>query len=309
MSEIPSDIVYKKLVLVRQIFLRSLDQLHSANNYADKIMALIGFDLANETAMKVYLHEHASKNPKKDRNFHECIEDTKKSFSDRSLDIFPNELSIRKVHTHRNMAQHEGDAPGDETLSDARTYTQDFLLQFFEIAWKLDFRKITQINLIKNDRIRELFTKSRDALDAGQYDDSLIACIAGFNLMTSWIANAIAPSRPFGARFSYGDETSVHLIDLKSQIDVLKSLQINSLLRIDLRSYSRYREIIAGVNVNWLGNDDADLTATLMRGEITSDETIFALQFATETVVSVEFIAGDLGNPFGITDANRHIVS
>src|SRR5438270_322200 len=94
-----SPVLLKRLVLVKHLYNRALIQIESANNFADKIVALITLDLAAETALKTVVADEPGAN---EWNFPNLISKVRAKIS-----TVPDEANLRKVHKLRNNAQHD----------------------------------------------------------------------------------------------------------------------------------------------------------------------------------------------------------
>jgi hypothetical protein len=89
------------------------------------MLAVIGFDLANETILKAVAVE-LNNTIKLKRYFNEVIEQINAELGKKGKPQL-NTTNIGKVHDIRNATQHHARYPTEIELNDCRTYTRDFL--------------------------------------------------------------------------------------------------------------------------------------------------------------------------------------
>jgi hypothetical protein len=114
---IPLDsITRRKLILARQIYQRALLQAQPRHSYVDRILAVIGFDLTNESILKAIV---GVLEPKKnaDKDFHGVLQQADNCLVTAQLPGVPNKSKIQHVHDLRNDAQHKAKYPNESTLA------------------------------------------------------------------------------------------------------------------------------------------------------------------------------------------------
>src|SRR6266545_80843 len=99
----------KKLVLAKQLYQQSLRQSAAHTSIMDRIMAVIGFDLAIETALKAAAIAMDPKLKPKALS-DDLILSCEKVFLDKGF-AYPPIGNLRTVRSIRNNAQHEARYP------------------------------------------------------------------------------------------------------------------------------------------------------------------------------------------------------
>jgi len=299
------DVSYKRLVLVKQIFDRS--NVQPTHSYAERILVLIGYDLANETALKAVISSLSTKQPNKDHNFGQIISEAAKILDERGLDTIPYQANLMKVRTLRNSSQHDARNPSDDDLSDARTYTKDFLEKLFQQVWTLNFQTISMRSLVRNDEVRERLDAAYKYFDEESFSDAACEASIAFQHVKGLIK-----------RFAVGRESSGHFSDfmmhnaqddliqwraIAEDINGLRDVLFHSLLGLDLRDYLKFDRLSSGFVLNYLGGNKYSRVQTW--GNYSKEEAEFVLQFATNATVAAESLAGELEKPFGIDPSQR----
>lgn len=173
------EITFKRLVLAKKIFSRGVSQLESAQNFADKIIGLISLDLANETTLKAVI---ASRPLKRNEKGFDCLITKVNEFlKDNHLEKIPDEANIKKVHKLRNDAQHDAECPNDNSLSDCRTYTTDFLSKIILNVWGIDFVTLSLISLVNASHLKLLLEKATASLERADFTNACFDAVAAFD--------------------------------------------------------------------------------------------------------------------------------
>lgn len=92
------EITRKKLILVRQLIQRAILQAEAKHSYVDRIMALICFDLTNETILKAVVSAiNSTVTPKSD--FQAIIQQADNELVTAGLPPVPDKARIQHVRT------------------------------------------------------------------------------------------------------------------------------------------------------------------------------------------------------------------
>lgn len=292
-------ITFKRLVLAKKIFSRGVSQLESAHNFADKIIGLVSLDLANETILKAVIGGEPRK--ANESNFHGLISVVNKFLKNNDLEKVPDEANVKKVRNLRNNAQHDAECPNDNSLSDCRTYTADFLSKIISNVWGREFGALSLISLVNAPHLKALLEKAAANFEKNEFTDACFDAVAAFDrLIRSTRVAVVGNDNQVFYRQGYdisNPEFSAQLQSIVSDINELKTLSLHSVLRIDLKQYNKYRAITAGINSHWMGSDTYQ--GTFSRGS-SEDEAAFVLNFVTNTIIDIEGLVGDIEKPFGI---------
>lgn len=283
-----NQILQQRLILVRQMYLKAEHSLESAKTYAEKVIALISFDLAVETALKI-VTSNLSK-PLREPKFPELIAAVCGYFEDNSLGQFPDESYIQKVHKLRNFAQHEAEPPTDKSLSDCRTYTYDFLEKLYLKVWDLDFSEISLLDLIRNAELKKSMYEVNAQIDAGDFTE---ACFSGKIALEQLVASLKNRFAGDDAEIYYpgpllgGSSAATHQFQLLvSEINSLKGLILLPLVGIDPSAMSRYNEITKGLLYDIAYSQK--VTKRVKREDCTREEAEFVRDFVINFIIKAE---------------------
>lgn len=130
----------KKLILIKQIYQRALIQSQSTHRIVDRMLAVVGFDFANETTLKTVA---VALNPtiQLERSFPKVRTQVESELKKQNKNLLDT-IKIQDVHDVRNATQHQARYPNKIEVSDSRTYTRDFLTQAFTEIWETSFESL-----------------------------------------------------------------------------------------------------------------------------------------------------------------------
>jgi hypothetical protein len=134
-----------------------------------RILAVVGFDLAVETAMKAaVIALQKAKAPARD--FPGVLQQCEALFADAGLGGFPDRANVLHVHDVRNDAQHKARYPSVSEVNDCRTYARDALQKLVETVFQTDLASVSVSNLIADEgnarSLRRLMPRWRRASGA-----------------------------------------------------------------------------------------------------------------------------------------------
>lgn len=263
-----------------------------------RILAVIGFDLANESLIKTVISELAKK-PVVVDGFHDCIDEANRLLRTQRLPELTEIKKIKHIHGIRNDAQHRAKYPNEVDVNDAQTYTRDFISNTVKAIWNEDFEKISLADLIQSDEIREYIVKAQDRLIEGEFTDSVVSSMIAFDRTKFKIrAAVIGSSRPLKLESKSKQEERAWE-SLQKELNTLRNLQMYSVIGIDFRGYRRFGQITSGIAVHHFGGDK--YSTTLMgRGQSSETDAEFALEFVTNSVLKMERFVGDVDNPLDL---------
>lgn len=294
----------QNLMLIRQIFDRAIKQSERPYGFADGILALIGFDLANESAIKaVYSAVSGRPQPPTDKSgrfltFHGIIEKTDEELAKKNLPAISRISDIEFVHTRRNESQHSAVSPNDSVLRTAQVHTNDFLIELVRNVWNEEFFSINLVDLIRHEFAKELLIKANEKIKAGDYTDSAFDSVAAFQKLSSPLhsKSPVLFRRPM----SVGSQTEEmnRIVALERDVQRLALLQLYILSGFDLGADEKYRTISKGIIVNWFG--EREYRGTLTQGDLTKDEAQYLLDYAAEAGMRIEDFLTSFENPFGL---------
>jgi len=299
---IPLDVITrKKLILVRQLYQRALLQSEAQHSYVDRIMALIGFDLSNETVLKAVV---GTLEPAKavDKDFQAVIQQADAALTKASLPQVPDKAKIQHVHSLRNDAQHKAKYPNDTDVSDCRTYTRDFLKQIILDVWNENFRSLSLVDVVQNKVVKSYLTEAETELVNGNYKEAVVKCIAAMDWTFSRVKNSIVGRIPYNTNAFVVAET---FGGPKESTEVFKSfmymrdLIMRLVIGLDFPGYVKYKHITQFTAV--ISFSEAGNYVTRFKGyDPDVKETEYVFEFATNAVIQIESLVGTIDKPFEI---------
>lgn len=283
----------KKLIIVKQIYQRALIQSQFTHRDVDRMLAVIGFDLANETILKAVAVELNNTIQLK-RYFKEVIEQINVELGKKGKPQFDT-INIGKVHDIRNATQHHARYPTEYELNDCRTYTRDFLEKTFNDIWRESFDSISLVDVIQNSIAKKYLTEAETDLINDKLIYVLAKSKASFQIVigeiankiteniSSWI-NAIVVTETFKEQ-----EPSISVFQAFMKTRELIAFQVAG---INPQEYLKYKRLSSTVAVH-LYQDDG-YSWNILGREPTKDESEYVLNFVTNSIVQIESLDADI---------------
>ena len=287
-------ITRKKLILVKQIYQRALIQSQAKHSAVDRIFAIVGFDLANETVLKAVVSAlNPSKNLAKD--FQGVLDQAENELTTQKLTI-PNKVKIQYVRTLRNDAQHKAKYPNETDVNDCRTYTQDFLTRTFSDVWGESFESISLIDVIQDVEIKNHLTEAEKDFANNDYTQTIIKSMVAFQMMISGLADLITENindfiRGFVVSHSFDrtetDEKLFNAFTRTRDLVVLQTIGINTQEYLRYKRFTRFIHIAIMMDNNYHYGFTNDIAPT-------KEEAEFVFNFVTNVIVLIESLYEDI---------------
>jgi hypothetical protein len=293
-------ITHKKLILIKQIYQRAEVQSASQHSDVDRILSLIGFDLANETLLKNAITAVDS-TAEIISNIKSLIKTANSVFAIASPQIppVPDAQKIRRVRDIRNGAMHEAKYPTATDISDCRTYTRDFLQQLVSNVWGLDFNSIRLTDLVRGSEVKSHLIQAEAELEAGNYTSAAAKAVAGFNLAFGVIQSSIVGQMPQyvdAIMISGGNETKKSR-DVYEALKKTRRVLAVSVIGLNYQNYIYYRRLTQYIHVAHFGG--GHIEAAISGPKPTEDEAAYIVNYAITAVLQIEALVGDISKPFG----------
>ncbi len=333
-TPLPIDqITQRKLFLVRQLYQHSEIQSLADRGPVNRIMAVIGFDLAIETALKAVVSALETKE-QPDKTFDSLIQQANTKLTKAGFSSLPDEGTIRRVHDTRNHAQHKATYPNETEVSDCRTYTRDFLRKLVLQVWGARFDSINLTDLIQEPQVKQFLTSAQAALDQDDYKNAIIGANAGLSYAIMQTRKKLFPNSFFRLRQPFGDwSTSNHDIifagdvgvptwnalvrldhemqkrlsgtkqnidtlreDVKAEFDALEEVQLCAIIGINYADFLHFRNI-AGQAYFYMAEDkELKVNINHMPENPSADDANFVFAYSLETVIQIEAQIGDISS-------------
>jgi len=278
----------KKLVLVKEIYHRALNLSQFAHRNIDKMLAVVQFDLANETALKAIA---VDLNPMigLQRSFPEVIKQVELEL-DKKGKILPGVIQIQSVHNLRNVTQHHARFPNETELNDCRTYTRDFLVQVFSDVWGESFESISLIDLIKNNVAKNHLLEAEQNFAEDDFSKAVAKSKGAFQIVIDGLADLITGKIDSFVNgivvSSYAKKTEPNK-QVFSALQRIRELIAFQTIGINSQEYFRYEKFASFVIV------DAQKSGGLIfriksSKEPTKEEAEYVFNFVVNAIIMIE---------------------
>lgn len=294
------DITRRKLILAKQLHLHAIVQSEQSRSTTYRIYAIIGFDLAIETVMKAVVGALDPSRVPAD-SFQGLIQQADRLLGNAALPEVPDKANIQFVHSIRNDAQHKGKYPNTSDVSDARTYSKDFLEEVFKGVWNEDFAGLSLAHTVRNDELREYLLEAETALAADDLQEAVESSATALARALGRVENAVVGRFPsFLDRFVMLDTFGQPASDFDGRdafrmIERMRDTLFYSALGIDYSRNMSYRNIVGRVYFTMNGEAHFDG----VKEDLSKAETEFVLAYCIETIVQLEDKVGDVDAPYG----------
>lgn len=287
-------ITHKKLILVKQMYLRAVAQSQSSHNFVDRIFAVIGFDLANETALKAVVSALSPTGNSSD-TFQGVMNQAENEFTSRSL-IFPDKVKAQHVRNLRNDAQHKAKYPNETDAGECRLYTYDFLTRIFFDVWRESFESMSMLDLIQNDKVKGYLTQAKDDLANNQLFEAMFNCKVSFIIAIGGFASSITEHVSSSTKLvvvdSFSSRAGEKLLDAFLKTRNLVALQI---IGLNLQEYLRYEHYTRQIRVMSAGNRTYQAINTEYIPP--KEEVEYAYNFVVNAAILIENVDEDIKKP------------
>jgi hypothetical protein len=286
------DATRKKLVLVKQLYEQALRQSAPHTSIMDRIMAVIGFDLAMETILKAAALIIDPRLRPSDLSG-DLIPRCEQVFRTASV-LYPPMGTMRRIRGVRNDAQHEARYPNETDLNDCRVYARDILNHVLTEVWGESLDTISLVDLIQNTNAKQFFIRAEEELAKGVYDEAAAQALGGFQWTLGKVRAAFV-----GRDLVRMSTMTQKERDMNDVVNRLRFTMLFHALGIDYADTVRFNKTIGEVLVM-----ADDVTVHLMRDEgmppIDRPIVETTMAYCIDMVVRIEQRVGDLESPFGV---------
>lgn len=124
------------------------------------MLAIHHFDQAVEMTLKCVATKRQIKPRKKFFTFNELV---------KNLVDLPLIKQMESLHEVRNIIQHQGDIPDEETVIKYKGYTQEFLKEVVKNEFGISFDELSLASLIEDEELRKTIQKAEEYFKKGEY--------------------------------------------------------------------------------------------------------------------------------------------
>lgn len=284
-------------MLAKQLYQHAIVLSNGTVNETNRLLAAIVFDNAIETLIKcVYSSLEPGRAPATD--FQGLVNQCNAALKTNGLDELPDMGNVQWVHSIRNDAQHKAKFPTVVNISDARTYTRDFMQKLVSYVYGIPFDSISLADLVQCEEIRKHLQEAENKLQRSDFVEAVKE--AGYSLEYAMIrvrrvfVGEVYPH----IRHIVVDKGRGKLEDdttLLRSFDKVQSIVTHKVLGIHYPDYQRFQSI-AG-NVVFLMNGNPAYHG--IKESLDQEEAEYVVAYSTKTVLQVEDVVGDIEAPFG----------
>jgi hypothetical protein len=293
-------ITRKKLIIVKQLYQNAIVQSTAHQVLINRLLAVIGFDLAVETLLRTIVTAFDPSKSLSD-GFQGLMHQSETALASAGYSPLPDKANIQHVHSIRNDGQHKAKYPNESDISDCRTYVRDFLQKVVVELWGLDFEKITLTDVIQNEEIRQFFIDAETSHIEGNYQKAVQSASVGLTIALNKVEAAIVGEMPSFASGimllnSFGDAMSEsNCRDAYRAIERIQDTLLYLALGMNYAHFMEYRKITGHVFFTMDGKSHFNGQME----NIEQNDAEFVLSYTTNVVVQIESIVGSIDAPFG----------
>lgn len=250
-------VAFRRLLLAKELYLHGFDHSNKAGAL-NKMIAVHNFHNAIEIALRaILLHYEIRANKELNIVFEVMLNeiDNHEPFRERDIKL-PYRQQLRALNESRNLVQHHAVEPPTSTMEEWRVFTHRCLEQVFERYFKIDFNKVSPLDMIENETLRNALKGSLASLQENNLEKSVILSKTAFE----WAAFTLLkflPERQFSEVFS--DTISLNQFgELQKVLEQLSEMSRGALYFAALMwsgtspiEYKRYKSYTSRVSIHF----------------------------------------------------------
>ena len=275
-------------------------QSASHHSIIDRLLSVIGFDLAIETVLRAVLGSlDSSKSPAD--GFQGLIQQCDSLLANSGNNAVPDKANIQYIHSIRNDAQHKAKYPNESDVSDCRTYAKDFLRKIISELWNVDFEKISLVDIIQNEKVKQYLVEAENHLSQGNYQEAIHSASAGLTWALDRVGTALVGRLPSfaGGIFLidvFGKPMSdSHAKDGYRALERMQDTLLYITLGMNYTEYMRYKKFVGDVVFTMDGKSHNQGNVEPAQ----PSDVEFVVTYSINTIAQIESIVGDIDAPFG----------
>lgn len=202
------DIIRKRLLISKQFYEHG--KLHSfEKDSMDRQIAIHHFDISVEIVLKNILLKHNIKS----------LNELKVSFDNlwayvnnasefkKKKILLPYESQIKNQRNLRNGIQHNASIPSSEDVETCRGVSRAFLEEVFERYFDEDYGRISLIELVENEWIKERLERAKKELENDNFEQCILLCYSALSGFRKKLTEYFLPELITFSSISVGGKT------------------------------------------------------------------------------------------------------
>jgi hypothetical protein len=303
MMSVSADLItVRKIALAKQLYQHAVTQA-AHDTLTARILSVISFDLATETLLRAAV---ASLDPSRTPadGFSGLIQQLESLLVSASLGPLPDRGNVIHVHSIRNDAQHRARHPSKTEVSDARTYTRDFLNKATQLLWGLNIDAVSLVDLVSHQRLRDLLQDAERHFQAHEFVRTAEQACAALTLAYEYVEDSIVGRLPgftggFAMHDAWGKPASQHdSREMLRAFERMRDTVLISALGLNYTDQARFRQLAGSVSFTM----DGKAHPHGAKQTLSEAEAEFVLAYAIGAVQQIETTVGDIEKPFESED-------
>jgi len=291
----PLDVITrKKLILVKQIYQRALIQSQSAHSFVDRLLAVVGFDLANETLLKAVVSV-LNPSARLANDFQGVFTQAETELTARAVTL-PNRNQIKHVRNLRNDAQHRARYPNETEVSDCRVYTRDFLTQLFTDVWGESFESISLVDVLQNNVIKNHLVEAEQDFAKNDFMQTVVKSMVAFQKASDGLADSLTDSISYWidkivVKERFGEQKdSEKVFNAFTRTRELITLQT---VGVNLQEYLKYKRLTRYISI-LISQSGHYETTFFSDNKPSKEEAEIVFNFVTNSIILIENLGEDV---------------
>ena len=190
-----SEVEIRRLILAKYLFLHGCSHSLCDDNVS-RMLAIHHFDNAVEMVLKCIAtkrQHRLGKYPRFDQ------------LANKMKDI-PLIDQVRGLHDVRNIVQHQGDIPDQETVIKYKGYTEEFFRLIIRREFKRLFDQLSLASLIQNKNLKDFIRKAEKEFEKGNFKKCIASCDKALIKATFELSDIFGKAGMLTGYFGAGDE-------------------------------------------------------------------------------------------------------
>jgi hypothetical protein len=285
----------RRLVVMREVFESGLSR-SSVDNRTARVLAVIDFDFAIETLLRVVHKGLSGQSPDRGRSVTAVMKDVDKLMVDKIGVGLPEIAEMQRMHEIRNGVQHQAEYPTEDQVARIRQSTRICIDATVRAVWGRTLSDIDEIDSISTASARVRLQQARSALDEQEPDPNMIL---GLCWLTMSDVLGVCRREFIGEPPGHGTQivTASHLGHSPGSEDLLtiilrtQDLVLVQALGVDPVEYGRFTSLTTGFFLP-LGRAEPIRSVGIETPEPTIDTAKWALAFVVPAIIQIETRVG-----------------
>ena len=279
-----------RLVFIRQLYLKGAEE--SRQPFPMSAAALLTFHDAIELFFVLAAEEKGAR-VKSSAQFMSYFEAIDQVIAPQHLE---HKSSINRLNGARRVLKHDGILPDRDEIERLRNSTADFFEDNTPLIFRVQFAGISLVELVENDKARQLLNEASQQIDAGDVDNAIVSITRAFHVLWRLIKPQSIADLGSAFRFSTrpgDDERTGKLIEVLYQSVVSLDSAVEKLtLGIDPFKAARFKAKVPTVMGSPFKEDSYQVIWRAGRPKPTLDDCRWCFDFVIDVAIRMQRAVG-----------------